>query len=188
MKTAAAFLVAALVASNAIAAEYGVGLSAKSDNGLIYFPIDVSPKFRVEPHFRYSTDDTRRAETDPPTVTLAGQRAETFEIGAGLFGLGLPKESLRVYYGARVGYVNVHTVLKIDTGPVTIRDADTDEGYRIAPTFGFEYLFNEHFTLGGEVAYFYQHLEGDESSGSGSSVFESDGSGTESFLILRYFF
>ena len=46
MRVAAAFLVTALIAGNAGAAEYGVDLSAKSDNGLIYFPIDFSLKFR----------------------------------------------------------------------------------------------------------------------------------------------
>ena len=124
----------------------------------------------------------------PPQVTLAGQDTETIEAGAGLFGLSLPKDSVRIYYGARIGYVSVHTELKFDNGTVIIRDSDTHSGYHFAPTLGFEYLFNSHFTLGGEVAYFYQHLEGDETFQSGSSTFESDATGTEGFLVLRYFF
>jgi hypothetical protein len=47
MRTAAALLVTALAAGNAGAADYGIRLSAKSDNGLIYVPIDISPKWRV---------------------------------------------------------------------------------------------------------------------------------------------
>jgi hypothetical protein len=188
MKTTAALLAAALFAGNAVAAEYGIGLSAKSDNGLIYFPIDVSPKWRVEPYVRYSTDHTDSLQTVPPTVTIPEQETDILEVGTGVFGLASPRESLRVSYGARVGYVNVHSVFRIDTGSTTIRDTDTTEGYHVAPTFGFEYLFNSHFTLGGEVAYFYQHLESEETFGTGRSKFESDETGTEGFLILRYFF
>jgi hypothetical protein len=188
MKAIAALFVSLFCISNAAAAEYGIGLSAKSDNGLIYFPIDVSPKWRVEPYIRYSTDHTDSLQTVPPTVTIPGQETDILEVGAGVFGLALPRESLRVYYGARVGYVNVHSVFRVDTGSTTIRDSDTSDGYHVAPTFGFEYLFNSHFTLGGEAAYFYQHIESDETFGAGRSDFESDETGTEGFLILRYFF
>ena len=58
VKAIAALLVSCFCIGNAAAAEYGVGISAKSDNGLVYVPIDISPKFRVEPYIRYSTDDT----------------------------------------------------------------------------------------------------------------------------------
>ena len=50
LKTVAALLIFIFCAGNAAAAEHGLDLSAKSDNGLIYFPIGVSSKFRVEPH------------------------------------------------------------------------------------------------------------------------------------------
>jgi hypothetical protein len=186
--TAAALLLAALAAGHAAAAEHGVGLSAKSDNGLIYVPIDVSPKFRVEPYVRYSTDDTTSFETTPPQVTLTGQETETLEVGAGLFGLALPNESLRIYYGARAGYLNIHDTFELHSGTEVIRVSDTSVGYHVAPTFGFEYLFNSHFTLGGEAAYFYDHFESDQRFGSSNSDFESESIGTEAFLILRYYF
>jgi hypothetical protein len=82
----------------------------------------------------------------------------------------------------------VHTELAFDNGGFTFRESDTHNGYRIAPTFGFEYLFNRHFTLGGEVAWSYERLEGDDRSGSTHSDFTGERSGIESFLILRYFF
>jgi len=187
MRVASAFLALALFADY-VGAESGIGISAKSDNGLLYFPIDVSPTFRIEPHLRYSTDDQISADTVPPTVELEGQTRETLEAGLGLFAVTSPKESFRVYYGARIGYVYIHTDLRIDNGPIVIRDSDTSDGYRIAPTLGFEYLFNSRFTLGGEVAYFYQRLEYDSRSGSGRSTSEDENNGTETFLILRYFF
>jgi hypothetical protein len=188
MKAAVVCLVAAFYVDPAVAAEYGIGISAKSDNGLIYVPIDVSPKFRIEPHVRYSTDDSNSVDTTPPTVTLAGQDTETLEVGAGIFGLSLPNESLRIYYGGRVGYVDVRTEFTLDFNGVTVRDRTTSDGYKIAPTFGFEYIFNAHFTLGGEMTYFYERLEADSARSSIRSDTVGERYGTESFLILRYFF
>jgi hypothetical protein len=187
MRIAAAFLALALFAEN-VGAESGIGISAKSDNGLLYFPIDVSPAFRIEPHLRYSSDDQNSVDTVPPTAVPEGQTRETLEAGIGLFAVTSSKESFRVYYGARMGYLYIHTDLRIDNGPIVIRDSDTSDGYRIAPTLGFEYLFNTRFTLGGEVAYFYEHLESDSRFGSGTSTLKDERNGTETFLILRYFF
>lgn len=189
MRAVAIGLAALLWAGPAIAAEVGVGISAKSDDGLIYVPIDVSPKLRIEPHVRYSTDDSNSVETDPPTVNIVGQETESLEVGAGIFGVSRSGESLRVYYGGRVGYVYVRTVLNLDLiGGGTLRDTDTTDGFKIAPTFGFEYVFNSHFTLGGEVTYFFQRLEDGRTTERAHTEFVGERNGTESFLILRYFF
>jgi hypothetical protein len=120
-------------------------------------------------------------------VASAGEQ-ETLEVGAGFFGLALPAESLRIYYGARASYVGIKTVLRFGGPLFPSRYEDKTSGYRIAPTFGFEYLFNRHFTLGGEIAYAYQNLDSDDSTEFRASRFESERTGTESFLVLRYFF
>ena len=184
----AILLILALSASNAAAAEYGLGLSAKSDNGLVYFPIDVSPRFRIEPHVRYSTEDVQ-VNSAPGVPTVTAGDTEMLEIGAGAFGLSLPKESIRIYYGARAGYLDLKIINTISADELPPRRiVENQYGYRIAPTLGFEYLFSQHFTLGGEIAYFYQSIHDNQKFGTGHSRFESEGSGTESFLILRYFF
>jgi len=184
----AILLVLMLATGNAAAAEYGVGLSAKSDNGLVYFPIDVSPRFRIEPDFRYSTEDVQ-SNSVPGVPTATAGDTEILEIGTGVFGASLSKESIRIYYGARIGYLDVKIMNTISAdGLPPRRIVDNRYGYRIAPTLGFEYLFNQHFTLGGEVAYFYEKLHDNERFGTGHSKVESERNGTESFLILRYFF
>ena len=61
-------------------------------------------------------------------------------------------------------------------------------GYRITPTVGFEYLFNRRFSLGGEVGYFFESRHVDTTILTTHQELDSDESGTESFLILRYFF
>jgi hypothetical protein len=148
----------------------------------------VSPGFRVEPHVRYSTEDTESVEAIPGVPTATAGDTETLEIGAGVFGLSQLKESIRLYYGARASYLDVKRTFTFHVGPDTFRDSEVSNGYRVAPTFGFEYLFNAHFTLGGEAAYFYQRLDDSDNFGSGHSDLESERTGTESFLILRYFF
>jgi hypothetical protein len=62
------------------------------------------------------------------------------------------------------------------------------DGYRIAPTVGFEYLFNRHFTLGGEAAVYYESVDGTFSQGELVTRSDYDRNGTATYLILRYFF
>ena len=124
----------------------------------------------------------------PGVPTVSAGDTETLEIGAGAFGLSMSKESTRIYYGARISYLDVKIINTLSAGGTSRRIEETSYGYRIAPTLGFEYLFNRHFTLGGEVAYYYVRLDDDQKFGTGHSKVESDGNGTESFLILRYFF
>ena len=38
----------ALCSSSALAADFGIGVSARSDDGFLYVPIDVSKTFRIE--------------------------------------------------------------------------------------------------------------------------------------------
>jgi hypothetical protein len=190
MKTTAVFLLTALFATSVAAAEFGVGLSAKSDDGLIYVPIDVSSKFRVEPQVRFATSDSdSEIQLFPGTIVDFHSETDALEFGVGLFGMAVPKEAVRLYYGARASYIDADLDLTLsDEGFVVDRESQTVEGYRIAPTFGFEYRFNEHFTLGGEVAYFFENLDAEFVSDDISQNAEREQTGTESFLILRYFF
>ena len=187
MRLAAVLLGFMCCIGDAAAAEYGLGLSAKSDTGLVYFPVDVAPRFRIEPSIRYSTEDFVVPNSPPGVPVVRRGDTRRLEVGAGFFGLAEPQESLRIYYGVRASYLDEKVVSTINAD-VPRRDEDNLYGYRLAPTFGFEYLFNRHFTLGGEIAYLYERLSEDQRFGSGHSEFEGEASGTESFIILRYFF
>jgi hypothetical protein len=169
-----------LLAGQALAADYGIGISAKSDNGLLYFPIDLSQRLRVEPYLRHTSVESTQTIRSSTGVTTFRSKFDLIEGGLGLFGLALPKESVRLYYGGRASYFDGEsrsTSLRQDS-----------YGYRITPTVGFEYLFNRHFTLGGEVGYYFQESNVDTSLPVSRQEGESDTSGTESFLVLRYFF
>lgn len=48
----------ALCSSSVLAADFGIGVSARSNDGWVYAPIDISKSFRIEPGVRYSSNDT----------------------------------------------------------------------------------------------------------------------------------
>jgi hypothetical protein len=175
-----AVLAATLVCGPAVAAEYGVGVSAKSDNGLLYFPIDLSATLRVEPFVRNQSSDLTQKIDFGGEVTTFKSKADQVEGGFGLFGLAVPKESVRLYYGGRASY--------FDGDSHSTQTSQSFYGYRITPTVGFEYLFNGHFTLGGEIGYYFESRNVDSRIQASHQEIKLDSSGTESFLILRYFF
>ncbi|HEY0682933.1 MAG TPA: hypothetical protein VGD45_11430 [Steroidobacter sp.] len=180
----------ALCSANALAADFGVGVSARSDDGFLYVPIDVSKTFRIEPSFRYGTTElsyTQDGEVD-------GQDSETFEIGVGVFGVKQVTEAAHIYYGGRLAYVDTEsTVTQPTSFGEVIRSESTQDGYRIGPTLGFEYIFGGHFSVGGEASYTFLKLEGESTASIGdfsaSTVeTEQESNGTQTRLIFRYMF
>src|SRR5690606_22645669 len=130
--------VLALCSSGVLAADFGIGVSARSDDGWLYVPIDVAKSFRIEPSIRYGTSEIEFSEGD----AAEGQETETWEAGIGLFGLRHLTEAAHVYYGVRLAYVDIEsTVIQSGILSQPIRSESTQDGYRISPTLGFEYVF-----------------------------------------------
>jgi hypothetical protein len=169
-----------LLAGPAGAADFGLGISAKSDNGLVYFPIDLSGKLRIEPHLRLDSRDSKQTIEFGGSTTTFRSNFDQVEGGVGLFGLAAPDESVRLYYGLRASY--------FDGDGHSTQTRQSFYGYKVTPTVGFEYLFNPHFTLGGEIGYYFENQKTDSVILDTRQESDSDTSGTESFLILRYFF
>lgn len=180
MQRILAVLAATLLTGQAMAAEYGIGISAKSDSSLLYFPIDMSAKLRAEPFVRHQTSDVTQRIDFGGEVTTFRSEFDQIEGGIGIFGLAVPKESVRLYYGGRASY--------FDGDSHSSQSSQSSYGYRITPTVGFEYLFNSRFTLGGEVGYYFESRHLDSRIQLTHQEVDVDTSGTESFLILRYFF
>lgn len=194
----------ALCSQSTLAADFGIGVSAKSDDAWIYAPIAISDKFRIEPSVRYGS-----TETASRLVSVGGssyqedgfkQETETLEVGIGAFGLTKITDSTRVYYGARVSYVDTEIKTRESlpfrpSGSLTYRSRASQDGYRIGPAIGFEYLFGQHLSIGGEANYTFLDLDGEarassENLSSTSSItkVEQKGSGTGTQLIIRYQF
>lgn len=183
----------ALCSTGVLAADFGLGISARSDDGIVYVPIDISKSFRIEPSIRY-------ASTESPYVAEFGrgrQDTENLEIGMGVFGLKQVMDAAHIYFGARLAYVD-YKISNVDatTNSTTFTDNNRD-GYRIGPTVGFEYLFGQHFSVGGEASYSFLDLEGESTfrrSGPGyiwdpvKTDTEEKSHGTQTRLIFRYMF
>jgi hypothetical protein len=187
----------AACSGQAFAADFGIGLSVQSDDAWIYAPIEITPRFRIEPSIRFfngeSESQSQSSGIGSDVTTTVTSEADTVEFAVGLFGMTPVGESLRVYYGARAAYVDSESKLRIVTRFTTFEDVEEEEvsadGYRISPTLGFEYLINDRFSIGGEAEWFYQDVESELSHTSlNSATSESKSNGTDTRLIVRFRF
>ena len=196
MKRALAIALLAACSSHVLAADFGLGVSVQSNDAWIYAPIDVTPRFRIEPSVRYVSSDsesqTQSSSFGLPIITSVKSDGDQRELAVGLFGKTSLAEAVRLYYGARVAYIENETKQRIATRfgtdeDVTEEDSSLD-GYRISPTLGFEYLINEHFSFGGEAEWFYQDLDSDISRTDVMGNAKLKSNGTATCLIVRFTF
>jgi hypothetical protein len=176
---------------SALAADYGVGVSAKSDDAWIYAPIDVTPGFRIEPSIRFFNAKTESQQQSGPIPSTVSSQAHTREYALGLFGVSGVGESVRIYYGARGAYIDSADKTRISFGGVTTTTdyESSSDGYRISPTLGFEYVINEHFSIGGEAEWFYQDVDIDSTQPFAlPQSAHSKTNGTNTHLIVRFMF
>ena len=196
MKRALSIALLAGCSSHVLAADFGVGVSVQSNDAWIYAPIDVTPAFRIEPSIRFfdseSQSQTQSSSFGLPITTSVKSASDQRELAVGLFGKASLGESVRLYYGARAAYIDNESKLRIATRFGTSEDVVEEEssldGYRISPTFGFEYLINEHFSLGGEAEWFYQDLDSDISQTEVAGTANLKSNGTATRLIVRFTF
>jgi hypothetical protein len=196
MKRALSIALLAGCSSHVLAADFGVGVSVQSNDAWIYAPIDVTPAFRIEPSIRFfdaeSESQTQSSSFGLPITTSVKSASDQRELAVGLFGKASLGESVRLYYGARAAYIDNETKQRIATRFGTLEDLveqeSTLDGYRISPTLGFEYLINEHFSLGGEAEWFYQDLDSDISQTDVAGTAKLKSNGTATRLIVRFTF
>jgi hypothetical protein len=108
----------------------GVGLSTLYELPSFYLPINVSSKFRLEPEIGFYRHSAASFFGEEISTTLS--------IGCGIFRV-VSKGKADMYYGARTGLVyNSYRTISI-----------TD--FYVGPATGGDYLFDKHFSLGGEI-------------------------------------
>lgn len=200
MRAIASGLVLSLCSFGCLAAEVGIGVSAKSDDAWIYVPIDFESKYRLEPSLRYAKD--KFSLSQPASQTSSGsttnQEVESFELGLGGFRIVGVGDNAQLSFGVRIAYVDskseVSSITTFPFGAIFESSSEvSQEGFRIAPSIGFEYLIGEHFSIGGEASYSFLDVDGDGSSRSNSGTVtrvetSQESSGTQTQLILRYMF
>jgi hypothetical protein len=198
MKTA--WLIAALTLAGtqvAGAADVGLGVSVQSNDSWIYVPIDIGTKVRLEPSLRYfegdSTSEVHQSFLGSQVQTTIKSESKTYELALGVFGLTDVLESVRIYYGARLAYVDTKSEVRMseqfgNTVDRTLEETKSD-GYRISPTLGFEYFLTKRFSLGGEAEWSYQDVDSEHSETAvPRAKADSKSSGTDTRLIARYRF
>jgi hypothetical protein len=181
----------AVCSGSAMAADFGVGISARSDDGFLYAPINITKSFRIEPSVRYVSNE----QTFIQTFNEDSSETKQWELGVGVFGLKKVADAAHIYYGARLAYVDVQSS-SVDESSfgLPIYSKTDQDGYRIGPTLGFEYLFAGHFSVGGEASYTFLDVDGESSSRIGNGVsqstlrIEQKTNGTQTRLIFRYMF
>lgn len=186
----------AAAASQAQAAEFGVGVSVQSDDSWIYVPIDLTPSFRLEPSVRYRDGKSESVNPDSflgsQITTTVTSDSKTYELGLGIFGLKQVGESVRVYFGGRIAYIDSESKVRIVTDFGNFDDEDmqdaSDDGYRISPTLGFEYSFNRNVSIGAEAEWFYQDIDSTLTTTNESMDGEFESTGTDTRLIVRFKF
>jgi hypothetical protein len=194
-------------ASSSFAADFGLGVSAKTNDGWIYVPIDLSAHVRLEPSVRYGRSKSHSSYVNEgsifsPAQTANHSESHQTEVGLGLFGVSPLGTAVKFYYGARAAYIdgegrndytNVYDAFY--QTEETVRQSF--DGYRLAPTLGIQYALTEHFSLGAEASLAYEKIDGDIRdsyvSVEGSDVQSTGSYGqsstrTESFFIVRYMF
>jgi hypothetical protein len=181
----------ALCSGSALAADFGVGISARSDDGFLYVPVDITPSFRIEPSVRYVSNE----QTYTQSSGADSQETKQWEFGVGVFGLKKVAETAHIYYGARLAYVDIQSTTVDDSSfGLPVYGKTDQDGYRIGPTVGFEYLFGGHFSVGGEASYTFLDVDGESTSRIGNGIsqstlkIEQKTNGTQTRLIFRYMF
>jgi len=116
-----------------------------SDAGIapqVFLPINISPKFRIEPGIGYFQTSSERTNWESSSKTLS--------LGLGIFPMTL-KGDINFYYGARLGLMHVTSSYKESHNGYSYSDEASGNGFYIAPTIGGEYYLSNSFTLGGEA-------------------------------------
>lgn len=156
---ASSILAAAVTASAASTSEpnrIGVAVGLSSDSTTVRMPIDIAPDMRIEPEFGLAYRDN------------GGDTDTAFSFGSGFYLMHQPSANINLYYGGKalIDYTSYDYGNGVD---------DSTTQLRVGGVFGFEYMFDRHFSAGGEA---------------GAYVGFGDATTlhTEGLALLRYYF
>jgi hypothetical protein len=157
-------------------ADVGVGAVVGSEDAIL-FPIRLSSVI-IEPYLGLREADVGNTSTEGHTI------------GVGLFGLSMRGDNVSIYYGARVADISDEssgTTIDPITGlPIAQTRADID-GYRIAPTVGFQYAISR-VAIGAEIGWAYEEVDQTVSFGAVSTERNTVGKGTHANVVFRFYF
>ncbi len=159
--------------------QFGIGVAIDSDIQKIYAPITMG-SFILEPTF--TVEDSENEGLDQSVSGTVMTETTLREFGVGAFHFNNPNDKTRIYYGARMGRMNLETETGFSGGPHSGDSFSRDShGYFFAPTIGFEYFVMPNVSFGGEVQGRYSSIELDRTDN--NDKFETDGK-----FVVRFHF
>jgi len=151
-------MVAGMLCNSAYAEDttkVGIGVGITNSGTTVRAPIDLSKEFRIEPEVEISYASADHQDTTHLSV------------GTGLYLLNRPSAKINLYYGGKV---------LIDYQKQKVNgNSDSNTEFEFGGTFGFEYLFDRHFSAGGEAGAYL---------GLGDATMFT----TQGLALLRYYF
>ena len=157
VRSLALFLLAAPLVAQEQRPVLGVGITVP-DVGVL-LPINVSPHFRVEPYVSFYSE---RGDYPASGDTLWSSHTR---VGVGVFSVGRPGETVRVYVGSRLGLLWGSN--SVD-GPTVGQRRTSAKGWFGGGAIGGEYSPMTRISVGGEAMIQYEHAS-PSSSGTGTT-------------------
>lgn len=117
---------------------------------VLLIPIDLAPRFRIEPEVSVLRIDSTTSTNAPGSGSQLNQeRIQTMlHVGTGAFGR-TTRDRLGVYYGARFAYLRYSASSDSQFSPS--RTTPASPAFLLAPTVGGEYFLGDRFSLGAEL-------------------------------------
>jgi len=162
--------------SHTWAADIGIGVSIKSHDNSIYAPIRITESILLEPYYRQNEFKN--------SYELSSSGNEQEEIGLGVFHTLADESGINVYFGLRAGYVERSNYYRSAAGDFK----DVNDGYRFSPTIGIEYMLLKSLAISGEAEWYKYDLDGHRTDGGTRENIEFSSKGTDTRIIVRYYF
>jgi len=157
-KLMAAALMGTMLATSAMADEQpriGVGVGLSNTSSTVRVPIDIAKDLRIEPELGIGYSKADKVDN---TSLL---------IGTGLYVMQQPSSKINLYFGGKLG---------VDYKSTKVQGKhESNTNFYLGGAFGFEYMFERHFSAGGEAGVYLGF--GD------STTFNTQG-----LALLRYYF
>lgn len=180
----------ALAAPVASAVDVGLGVSLNNDGeGSGGYGVSLPLRFgniTIEPELSfYNSSEDTTYPLSPTNNNTTDYQQYTLETGIYWRQQVIP--SVETYVGGRVGYTHYDYSYTYPLSPGTYYSNDYS-GYYLGPTFGAEYFFNKHFSLGLDVSLLYESTSGDTINGSSTSESDQSRLNYQTRSRLRFYF
>ncbi len=109
------------------------GASQSSLSSSVRMPIDTAKDFRIEPELALGY------------VSKDGSDHNDLYLGSGFYIMNQPSGKINLYYGGKAGIQYIKDKPKGG-------QSDSNTYFQLGGVFGFEYMFDRHFSAGGEAS------------------------------------